>query len=143
MILAPATNDTATIQVDCQMAIRRAVAPKGHVAASPLGAVGGKPTREHRIRVRTQRSERLQSPALGVAPPSQAAALTPRALRWNRPASRETIKSHLAYVNLTDAFFKQMFYRFLKGLLRKGYAPRWPTHGYKATREAAMAVSYP
>src|SRR5262249_58534414 len=82
-------------------------------------------------------------PALGVAPTSQAAALTPRALRWNRPASRETIKSHLAYVNLTDAFFKQMFYRFLKGLLRKGYAPRWPTHGYKATREAAMSVSYP
>jgi hypothetical protein len=31
---------------------------------SPLGAFGGKATREHRIRVRSQRSERLQFPAL-------------------------------------------------------------------------------
>jgi site-specific DNA recombinase len=37
---------------------------RGVVAASPLGAAGGKPTREHRIRVRTQRSERLRTPAL-------------------------------------------------------------------------------
>src|SRR5262249_60933481 len=37
---------------------------KRTVAVSPLGAVGGKPTREHRIRVRSQRSERLQFPAL-------------------------------------------------------------------------------
>src|SRR5262249_31242847 len=27
---------------------------QGHVAIAPLGAVGGKPTREHRIRLRTQ-----------------------------------------------------------------------------------------
>src|SRR5262249_41415904 len=37
--------------------------PQGHVAASPLGAGGGKATREHRTRGRTQRSER-QFPAL-------------------------------------------------------------------------------
>jgi hypothetical protein len=43
-------------------------------------------------------------------------------------------------VNLTDASFKQMFLSILKGLLRKGYAPRWPTHGYEPTREAAMAA---
>ena len=47
MILAPATDDTATIQVDCQMATRRLAAPQGRVAASPLGAVGAKPIREH------------------------------------------------------------------------------------------------
>ena len=73
--------------------------------------------------------------ALGVAPTSQVAALTPRALRWNRPASRETIKSHLAYVNLTDAFFKQMFYRFSKDCCEKG-TPRRRT----ATRRYARLL---
>src|SRR5262249_1912271 len=44
--------------------------PKRDVAASPLGdAASGKRTRERRIRVRTQRSERLQSPALGCTAP--------------------------------------------------------------------------
>ena len=38
MIVAPATDDTATIQVDCQMATRRVAAPQGHVAASPPSA---------------------------------------------------------------------------------------------------------
>src|SRR4029077_459737 len=33
--------------------------PKRHVAASRLGAFGGRATPEHRIRVRSQRSERL------------------------------------------------------------------------------------
>jgi hypothetical protein len=41
--------------------------PQGHVAASPLGAGGGKATREHRTRGRTQRSER-QFPALRAPP---------------------------------------------------------------------------
>jgi hypothetical protein len=35
------------------------------VAVSLLCGVGGKSTREHRTRVRSQRSERLQFPALG------------------------------------------------------------------------------
>ena len=36
--------------------------PKGRVALSPLGGVGAKPTREHRIRLRSQQLERLQFP---------------------------------------------------------------------------------
>src|SRR6266513_134667 len=40
---------------------------KHFVAVSPLGVVGGKPTREHRIQVRSQRSERLQFQASGPA----------------------------------------------------------------------------
>src|SRR5262249_35721050 len=49
---------------------RRDLNPKRDVAASPLGdAASGKRTRERRIRVRTQRSERLQSPALGYTAP--------------------------------------------------------------------------
>src|SRR5262245_49178537 len=56
--------------------------PKGHVALSQLGAVGGKPTREHHIRVRSQRSERLQFQASG--PPRQhmrrTCSIDPRAL---------------------------------------------------------------
>jgi hypothetical protein len=43
-------------------------AVKKNVAVSPLGVVGGKPTREHRTRMRSQRSGRLQFPALGAPP---------------------------------------------------------------------------
>ena len=98
-----------------------AAAPKGHVDVSPLGVGGGKPTRAHRIRVRTRRSERLQSPALGIAPTSQVAALIPREMRRksNRPPLRQTIKSHLAYVNLTGAFFKQTSYRNRNGCCKE------------------------
>src|SRR5262249_8003437 len=42
------------------------------------------------------------------------------------PRIRQTIKSHLAYVNLTDAFSNKGFINS-KGLLRKGYALRTPT----------------
>jgi hypothetical protein len=58
-------------------------------AVSPLGAFGGKATREHRIRVRSQRSERLQFPALRA---SQIREL------------EVTIESHQTYMNLTDVF---------------------------------------
>src|SRR5215831_10885146 len=46
--------------------------------------------------------------------------LHPRKLRWNRldPRIRQTIKSHLAYVNLTDAFSNKDFIN-PKGLLRR------------------------
>jgi hypothetical protein len=47
----------------CELAV------KNSVALSPLGAVGGKSTREHRIRLRSQRLERLQFQSLG--PPRQ------------------------------------------------------------------------
>src|SRR5262245_16487086 len=40
---------------------------KRDVALSPLGAVGGKPIREHRIQARSQRSERWQFQASGTA----------------------------------------------------------------------------
>src|SRR5262245_18850537 len=39
---------------------------KAAADVSPIDAFGGKATRKHRIRVRSQRSERLQFPALGV-----------------------------------------------------------------------------
>src|SRR5215472_4596454 len=47
--------------------------------------------------------------------------LHPRKLRWNRldPRIRQTIKSHLAYVNLTDAFFKQRFYQFQRTVAKR------------------------
>jgi hypothetical protein len=44
---------------------RVSIGRQGHVAVSPLRAVGGKPTRQHRIRLRSRRSEQLQFPALG------------------------------------------------------------------------------
>ena len=40
---------------------------KRDVAVSPVGDVGGKPTREHHIRARSQRLERLQFLALAPA----------------------------------------------------------------------------
>jgi hypothetical protein len=55
------------------------------------------------------------------------------------PPLRQTIKSHLAYVNLTDAFFKQRFINS-KGLLRRGYALPTPTRPYEATCEAEAAA---
>jgi hypothetical protein len=41
------------------------------------------------------------------------------------PPLRQTIKNRLAYVNLTDKFFKQRFVIDRKAVLRKGYALRW------------------
>ena len=40
---------------------------------------------------------------------------------WNRmdPPLRQTIKSHLAYVNLTDALFKQTFYQFQRTVAKR------------------------
>jgi hypothetical protein len=61
-------RDAATISADCQIVTRRAAVSTGHVAVSPLGAADGRATRERRIRVRIQRSERLQFPALSGSP---------------------------------------------------------------------------
>jgi len=55
-------------------------------AAADISPFGGKATREHRIRVRSQRPERLQFPAFG-----QLERLS------------VTIKRHLTYMNLTDS----------------------------------------
>ena len=95
MILAPATDDTATIQVDCQMATRRLAAPQGRVAASPLGAVGAKPIREHVSECEAndqndcnfQHWESRQHRSFGSYTHT-------RELRWNRtdPPLRQTIK---------------------------------------------------
>ena len=86
----------------------------GHVAVSPLGAVGGKPTREHRIRVRSQRLERLQFQASG--PPRQCArregaggrlTARPQASLYNLGGSFEgdaaaTIPLHGLFVHITE-----------------------------------------
>jgi len=95
VILAPATDDTATIQVDCQMATRRLAAPQGRVAASPLGAVGAKPIREHVSECEAndqndcnfQHWESRQHRSFGSYTHT-------RELRWNRtdPPLRQTIK---------------------------------------------------
>ena len=59
---------------------------------SPLGAFGGKATREHRIRVRSQRAIAVSS--IESSPIRELEVM---------------IKSHQTYMNLTDAFFKQTF----------------------------------
>jgi hypothetical protein len=61
---------------------------KAAADVSPIDAFGGKATREHRIRVRSQRSERLQFPAFGQLE------------RWS-----VTAKRHLPYMNLTEIIF--------------------------------------
>jgi hypothetical protein len=61
---------------------------KAAADVSPIDVFGGKATREHRIRVRSQRSERLQFPTFDQL-----------------ERSSVTAKRHLPYMNLTEIIF--------------------------------------
>jgi hypothetical protein len=47
------------------------------------------------------------------------------------PPLRQTIKSHLAYVNLTDALFKQTFYQFQRTAFLGAQADFCPRRAYR------------
>src|SRR5262249_29625938 len=74
---------------------------------SPLGAFGGRANREHRIRGRSQRSERLCFPALRAP-----------------PIREVTIRSQQTYTSLTDAFSNKRLLSIFKQCCEKSTRER-------------------
>src|SRR6516225_2922609 len=63
-LIVVAVAEPVKRHVESSQKITKIPVVKRDVAVFPVGDVGGKPTREHHIRARSQRLERLQFPAL-------------------------------------------------------------------------------